>query len=145
MDGVIEIENSVTRDCRRMVHLMSNRELTRDDLAIYGAPEGTHAQIQQVAGAWHLQAEWPFFGAISIDAEGWPRAKRMVAWSFAGCVNVTEALMQASIHFEHTFGRKPQYGFLRSLPSGVEEGRETGPLMVYSAEWMLERAVVVGG
>lgn len=139
MAEVIVVEDVVSENCVRRLHLMSNAPIEMSLPA-----EATVEQTQE-AGVYHLRAEWPFKGALSIEAEGWPQAKRMVAWSFDGCMNVTEALMHASVFYEHTFGRTPQYGFLRRLPSGVEEGRETGPLLVFSAEWMLEGAVVVGG
>ncbi len=163
MAEVIEIENIVTRDCRRVIHLMSNRELTVEDLAAFapqphplphppfGHPpqmstfgEGK-VEIVQEAGVWHLRAEWPFRGALHLHAEGWPQVKTMVAWPFAGCVNMIEAFMQASVYFEDAFRQKPRFGFVRKLPSGVEHGREVGPLMVFEADWALDKAVVVGG
>lgn len=150
MGEVIVVEDVVTRDCRRVVHLMSNREFEKmalvNTLLKYGgkfALENGKADVDLNAGAWHLRAEWPYKGALNIEAEGWPQAKTMVAWSFDGCINVTEALMHASIFYEQTFGCKPQYGFLRSLPRGVENGRETGPLLVFEAEWMMEKCVAV--
>lgn len=144
-NDVIEIENIITKDCRRVIHLMSNRELTEDALASFGAPAGIQAQVTKELGAWHLRAEWPYRGAIRIEAEGWPQVKVMVAWSFAGCANVTDALMQATSWYEGAFSQTPRYGFVRSMPRGVEEGREVGPLMVFAAEWMMEKCVVVGG
>lgn len=145
MEDLIEVENIVTRDCRRVLHLMSNRELTVEDLAEFGESAGAQAQVKREAGVWHLRAEWPYQGPLEMQAEGWPQVKTMVAWSFAGCVNMTEAFMHASNYYETAFGQAPRYGFVRSLPRGVDDGREVGPLMVFSAEWALEKAVVVGG
>lgn len=139
MEEVIVVEDVVSKDCVRRLHLMSNAPIEMSLPA-----EATVEQTQE-AGVYHLRAEWPFQGALSIEAEGWPKAKRMVAWSFEGCINVTEALMHASVFYEQAFGCKPQYGFLRRLPNGVENGRETGPLLVFEAEWMLEKCAAVGG
>lgn len=139
MSDIIVVEDVVSEDCVRRLHVMSNCPIQMD------LPVDATVKETEEGGAYHLRAEWPFRGALSIEAEGWPRAKTMVAWSFDGCINVTEALMHASVFYEQMFGCKPQYGFLRRLPGGVEEGRETGPLLVFSAEWMMEKAVVVGG
>ena len=145
MADVIVVEDIVTMDCRRVIHLMSNSELTADMLAVYGAPDGTGAQVVREAGVCHLRAEWPLKGPLEMRGEGWPVSKAMVVWSFEGCANVTEALMHASNSFVHLFGNKPAYGFVKSLPRGVENGREVGPLMVFEAEWMLEKCAAVGG
>jgi hypothetical protein len=137
MEEMIIVEDVVTEDCFRRLHVMSNSPINMSlpmDAMVKESVEG---------GAHHFRAEWPFRGMLDIQGEGWPQAKRMAAWSFEGCANVTEALMQASVCYEQTFGCKPQYGFVQSLPRGVENGRETGPLLVFEAEWMLERAVTV--
>jgi hypothetical protein len=131
-------------DCRRVIHLMSNTPFPDPSpISKYEMGEGGTVAITQEAGVYHFRVDAPYQGPLAITVEGWKQAKRMVAWSFEGCMNVTEALMRASVCYEHTFGCKPQYGFLKSLPRGVENGRETGPLLVFEAEWMLERAVAV--
>jgi hypothetical protein len=146
MEEVIEVENVVTRDCRRVIHLMSNGDFEEETLASYGLLKlGEEAKVNATfeSGVHHLRVEWAYQGPLALTVEGWKQAKTMVAWSFEGCMNVTEALMHASNMFVGLFGQKPAYGFVRRLPSGVENGRETGPLMVFEAEWMLERAVAV--
>ena len=146
MSDIIVVEDIVTMDCRRVVHLMSNTPFTAPSpISTYEMGEEGKVEVVREAGVWHLRAEWPLKGPLEMRGEGWPVSKTLVVWSFEGCVNVTEALMHASVFYEHTFGCKPQYGFMKSLPRGVENGRETGPLLVFEAEWMLEMAVAVVG
>lgn len=147
MDEIIEVENIVTRECRRVIHLMSNRELTGEEVASFGVPaDGVMMQAAQEAGVHHLRAEWPYRGLLDMQCEGWPKAKRLAVCSFAGCVSVTDALMQATRIFEDAFDCRPTHGFVRIPLPGDEALLEVGPLMVFDAEWMLEKcAAVVGG
>lgn len=84
-------------------------------------------------------------GFAEVKGEGWPKAKRLVMWSFEGCASVTDALIHAARFYEEQTGETPRFGFVRSMPKGEEAVREVGPLLVMEAEWMLERTVAIGG
>jgi hypothetical protein len=144
MDDVIVVENIVSRDCRLIVHLMSNREFEVNRLACYGAPDGTRPQVTREAGVYHLRAEWPYRGVLDVKSEFWPKAKRLVAWSLIGEEGAAEAILKAVGEFDELFGRAP--GFIFVKKSGdVEHGKDLFGMIFLETEWMLENCVAVGG
>lgn len=142
MDEVIVIEDRVDMQCVRHVHLMSNGQ----DFALTPTPlplgEGTSTRE---AGVWHWRWEGPFRGALDIETEGGVKFRRFMAWSMEGCESVREALGLAAAEYERLFGGRPQFGFMKSLPRGVEPFTEFEGMLLLDAEWMLERCVAVGG
>lgn len=137
--NVIVVEDRVDMQCVRHVHLMSNTPIPSP------SPQWGEGSVSHEMGVWHLRAVVPFRGALDIEAEGWVKFRRFVVWSLEGCENVREALRQAKAEYERLFGGSPQFGFMRSLPRGVEWFTEFDGLLLLDAEWMLERAVAVGG
>lgn len=161
MDEVIVIENSVSVDGVRRVHLMSNGPLCPADISPEysgsrydgrarlldhraGYLGESEVEIVKEAGVWHLRAEWPCRGLIQINCEGWPCPKEFVVWSLAGCASVTAALFGAAKEFERIYEVRPQYAFIRRMPRGVENAHEIGELMLFEAEWMINKCVAVG-
>jgi hypothetical protein len=144
MAQMIEVENIVTKDCRRVLHLMSNVEYAADVLASFGAPDDVQARITQEAGVWHLRAEWPFRGPLEIVAEGWPAPKTLLVWSLQG-ERVSVAIRDAAEAFHKWMGQTPRFAFVRSLPAKAERWQDVYDVMLLDAEWMMAECVAVGG
>lgn len=136
---VIVVEDYVDMQCMRHVHWMSNTPIPSP------SPNWVEGSISQEMGVWHLRWEGPYRGVLDIETEGGVKFRRFVVWSLDGCGSVREALKQAKAEYERLFGRGPQFGFMRSLPKGVEWFTEFDGLLLLDAEWMLERCVAVGG
>lgn len=142
MDEIIEIVNQVDGQCMRHLHLMSNREFDRASMTHYAAVNGV---VTREAGVWHLRAIHPFRGVMDVNAEGWVKMRRLVMWSLDGYPTVKVALHAAAAEFERVFHGRAMYGFVRRLPRGAEHGMDVEDLTLLEADWMLERAVAVGG
>jgi hypothetical protein len=77
--------------------------------------------------------------------------RRLVVWSLEGKgadeqrLTVRGALAGAAAEFERVFSGRAQFGFIKKLPRGAEHGMDVGDLTLFEAEWMMERAVAVGG
>lgn len=144
MDEIIELENIVSDDGMRKLHLMSNLELTVDALRKYNMPVNAKIEIKKEAGISHLNASWPISGPLVINGEGWPMPKVYVVWNLALCESVKMAMYEAMKEYEDIFSEMPQYAFVRKLPRGVENGVEVGNLMLFEADWMVRKCVAVG-
>lgn len=158
MAEVIVVEDRLDVQCVRHLHLMANEVIGRNVLRPYGIP-ATTAKIErgEVAGSHFVRAEWMYHGVWDVNAacaEG--KFRRLVVWNLEGYEHVREAVNHAAIYFHALFGGVPQFGFLRKLPKGIENGREVAltlpspegrgaSVMLLEAEWMLERSVAVGG
>lgn len=138
-DGVIVVEDRVDMQCMRHVHWMSNTPIP------IPSPNWGEGSVSQEMGVWHLRAVVPFRGVLDIETGGGVKFRRFVAWSLDGCGSVREALGQARAEYVLLFGGSPQFGFMRSLPRGVEWFTEFDGLLLLDAEWMLEKCVAVGG
>ncbi len=144
MENVIVLEDIVSGDGTRIIHLMSNFELTLDDLKIYVAPIDAHVEIKKEIGVYHLRASWPMRGPLEVCCAGWPVPMIFVVWNLAGCESVTTAIRSAAQHYQDIFGERPGYAYMRTMPKGREPGVEVDDLMLFDAEWMVSKCVAVG-
>lgn len=145
MSDIVVVEDHVDMQCMRHVHWMSNSPTPVPSPNTADADLWRGVQWEKEAGAWHLRTVHPFRGVLDIETGGGVKFRRFVAWSLEGCGNVREALRQAKAEYVRLFGGSPQFGFMRSLPRGVEWFTEFDGLLLLDSEWMLERAVAVGG
>ncbi len=146
---VIEIENRVDDKAIRHLHLMANHELSAVDRACYAIPKDAKVRAGWEAGVWHLRAEWPYFGSLDIQPEGWNKFRRLVMRAVTKGDRISAAVHDAAMEFSRLFGRLPQYAFMRRLPKGVEPGQI---IMIYGrevalfdCEWVPDQCVAVGG
>lgn len=143
MNDVIVVENRVDMHCIRHLHLMSNVEFGREILCSYGAPNGVAAQE---SGVWHLRAIYPFRGVLDVRAACVEeKSRRLVVWNLDGYGSVREAIFDACRYFIVKFDFLPGFVFMKKLPKSIENGEYLDGLMLFEAEWMLERCVAVGG
>lgn len=144
MGDQIVLADSVSHvDGVRRIHLMANTEIQHD------APAEAVILKYVEAGSHHLQAEWLVRGAIDIKCEGWPRAKRFVISPIAKGERMSDVVKAAAEEYLRLFGGLPIYAFTGRLPNGVENGVEImlgrHEILLFAADWMMERFVVVGG
>lgn len=143
---VIVVEDVLTAQCMRRLHLMANEEIPFSTLSSFSTPTTARIEWGEVAGSHWLKAEWIYRGVWDVDAacaEG--KFRRLVVWNLEGCASVKVALYEAAHEFERLFGGRAQFGFMKKLPRGAEHGMDVGDLTLLEAEWMLERCVAVGG
>jgi len=139
MNEMIVVEDVVSEDCVRKLHVMSNAPISMQ------LPAGATVKQTQEAGVYHLRAEWPYRGVLDIKSDYWPRPKRLVVWSLIGEEHEVEAILEAIGEFDRLFGHAPGFIFLRRLPSDVEHGKDLFGMVFLETEWMLEKCVAVGG
>lgn len=145
--SVVVVEDRLDGQCVRHVHLMSNEAIGREALRAYGIlPTTALIEVGQSAGSHFLRASGAFRGVWEVNAacrEG--KFRRLVVWNLEGCASVKAALYEAAQEFERLFAGRAQFGFMNRLPKGAEHGMDVGDLTLFESEWMLERAVAVGG
>jgi len=143
-NNIILIEDRVDLQCMRHLHLMANVQFEPGCLRKYGYISG--AIVTQEAGVWHLRAVHPFRGVADIPAAcAVGKVRRLVVWHLDGYPLVKMALHDAWREYCRLFGGHPQFAFMRKLPNGIENGHEVSTMTLLEADWMLGRAVAVGG
>ena len=65
MDDLIELENTVSADGMRVLHLISNLEISLEDLKSYDLPADANVEIKKEVGAFHVRASYPIQGPVS--------------------------------------------------------------------------------
>lgn len=137
-NDIIEIENIITRDCRRVIHLMGNTPIPNPSDQ-YG--EG---KVTVEAGVYHFRVDEPYRGWLDLHAEGWSAPRRFYVYALDGD-RVSIAIHNASVAFNNCVGRLPDYAFVRALPAKAERCQDVYDVMLVDAEWMLTDCVAVGG
>lgn len=94
-----------------------------------------------VLGVVVTEVLWPVLGPVFlVGADGAARkffcVHRRYGRSVSDCVRL-------AVEGWRFAGRVARHGFVRSLPAGVEEGREALGVSIHSAEWMMNDAVAV--
>lgn len=138
---VIVVEDHVDQQCIRHVHLMSNSAFNCTPAPF---PIGKGA-VTQEGGVWHLRVEYPYRGALDFPyacVEG--NYRRLVVWSLDGYELIKLALMDAWYEYVRLFHGAPQFAFIKTLPSVVQNGYQIGGMTLMETEWMLEKCVAVG-
>ena len=104
-----------------------------------------HEWDDEALGLHYVEATWPCMGVVDVQLEGMPKFRRLVVWKFMPGERVSEVIRcVADWYFVQTHQR-PGYAFLRSLPSGAENGQEVEGVMLMQAEWALPGCVMIGG
>ena len=148
MSEVIVVENAVTDQCMWRLHFMSNQEFDMEIYMEYGIYGWADMHVTREAGVYHLRAEWPYRGVLDIQAEGWPRFRRLVVWPLVEnglTLRVSRAILYATAEYTRLFGGIPEYAFVRNLPEGAEFGQDVHGLILLEADWMMRNCVAVGG
>lgn len=86
-----------------------------------------------------------FCGVVDVQCEGWPKARRLVVWSFDGYDAARFVLKDAREYFMRVFGFAPGYAFVASLPKGAVDGQVVDGTILLKADWVPDRHVAVGG
>lgn len=155
MDDVIVVEDRLDGQCVRHLHLMSNEEIGMEVLHAYGM-SATTVKIErgETTESHYVKAEWIYRGVWDVNAacrEG--KFRRLMVWSLGSTfqvsgsksLSVRDGARQAAAAFERFFRFAPKYLFVRRLPRGAENCMDVQGMILLEAEWMLERAVAVGG
>lgn len=146
MSEVIVVEDVVTMDCRRVVHLMSNTPFPAPSpISKYEMGEGGKAEIVQEAGVWHLRAEWPFWGMLDVQAEGWPRPRRLLVCRLREGERVSEMIEAVAERWMQAMGWAPKFAWVRELPEKAEWGQDVFGCILLAAKWLPGQCVAVGG
>lgn len=136
--GMIIVEDVVTEDCVRRLHVMSDKPMQMD------LPEDATVEQWVDIGVYHLRAVWPFSGMLDIHSEGWPKARRLYVQHFNG-QRISELIRIAAGTFERAVGFAPGFAFVKVLPARAEWGQEVYGCLLFAAEWMPKNCVAVGG
>lgn len=139
MEEMIIVEDVVTEDCVRKLHVMSNRPIQMD------LPADATAERTTEAGAYHLRAEWSFTGILDIWPRHWPKPRRFLVWRLMDGERVSDAILCAANMFSHAVGFLPKFAFVRTLPEKAEWGQEVHGCLLFAAEWLPRHCVAVGG
>ena len=83
-------------------------------------------------------------GAVEVKCEGWIVPKIFVARVLITGDRVSEKIKDAALEFLQLFQDLPGFAFVSKLPRGVENGVEVDGVMLFEAEWMPPKMVMVG-
>ena len=153
---VMVIENYVDAQCRRHLHLMSNYFVDRPSASAEGGV------LKNESGVWHYRAVYPYRGILDVACvENDKKFRRLVVWSLTppptppqmrkstefgeGRWTVRQAISEAESYFWSMFRFRPGFVFMRRLPNGVDIGQDVDGMILFDADWMLDRCVAVGG
>ena len=139
MEEVITVEDVVSEDCVRRLHVMSNAPI------LMRLPDCAQIEQKQEAGVYHLRAEWMFWGMLDIQPQEWPRPRRLLVWGLKEGERVSEMIQAVGEMWEKATGFAPKFAWVRRLPKGTEFGQDVFGMILLEAAWMMENAVAVGG
>lgn len=139
LDDVIIVEDVVTEDCVRKLHVMSNSEICMQ------LP--CQAKVAQTVegGVFHLRAEWMYWGMLDIKPREWPKPRRLLVWSLREGERVSDAIRAAAEMWTKAVGWEPKYVWIRSLPKGAEWCQEVYGCILLETTWIPRNCVAVGG
>lgn len=136
MNDEIVVENSLTADGQRCLHVMGNTPIGEGWLG--QVPEGIEPQVKryQDGGVNHLVINWRAREWVEyrMPAGAWRRL--VLLWTLVQGVKASEQLKDACVAFALRTGRDPQFGFMRAMPRGAEEGMSVFGMMLIGAEWV---------
>jgi len=139
MEEMIIVEDVVTEECVRMLHVMSNRPIRMS------LPVGASVRETNEGGAWHLRAEWDYAGMLDFWPREWPKPRRFMVWRLQEGERVSDAILCAASTFSHAVGFLPKFAFVRTLPEKAEWGQDVHGCLLFAAEWLPKNCVAVGG
>lgn len=139
MAEMIIVEDVVTEDCVRKLHVMSNSPINMS------LPRDATVRETVEGGAHHLRAELPFTGMLDIWPREWPKPRRFYVWRLLDGQRVSEAVRTAAEVFEQATGFAPKFAFVRTLPEKAEWGQDVHGCLLFAAEWLPMNCVAVGG
>jgi hypothetical protein len=104
-----------------------------------------HQWTDELLGLHYLEATWPCMEVVHVHLEGQPKCRKLVVWKFLPGERVSEIISYVADWFFVQTHHRPEYAFMRSLPSGVESGTDVDGVMLMQADWALPGCVMVGG
>ncbi len=139
MEDLIIVEDVVTEDGYRKLHVMSNRPINMS------LPRDATVKESVEGGAHHLRAELPFTGMLDIWPREWPKPRRFLVWRLLEGERVSDAILSAANMYLHAVGYAPKFAFTRTLPPRAEWGQDVFGCLLFAAEWLPRNCVAVGG
>lgn len=114
-------------------------------------PKGAEAerrwQDPDISSLHHLELRWPVREARELHHGSLVRP--CVVWGLVSGQRLTEAVQDAAEDHKMELGQYPIYGYVRRLPSGIEEpvdieiAEGAEPVTLYLASWVPEKFIVV--
>jgi hypothetical protein len=135
MGEVIKMENTLGADWMQRVRYMGNEEFG------WRFPEGSEVRRWCEAGAFHVEAVFPFRGVLRHRAMG---MRPLCVWRVLDGERVSTAIREARELFELRTRREAQVAFVRCLPKGGEAGMDVYGCALIEADWVGEGCVVLG-
>lgn len=141
------LANDVTLEGMRRVKVVCDEPIEgiRFSPLAYIPPDANQrGWMDELLGLFYLEATWPCREAVSIQCEGWKRAREMVLWKLAPGERVSVVLTRMMGLFGERFKSFPDYAFMRRLPKTIEHGFEVTDVMFVEAQWMPPGCIAVG-
>jgi len=152
------VANQLSADGMKFVKVVSDREVPEAFMRkfVHG-PTLDYAVVKcyptTALSLFYGEVTFPVRGVVDVKLEGMERARRLAVWRLMSQDGFTVSQVihfLAGWFFTQTHHR-PQYAFMRKLPASVESGCEVPQgdgiedVMLFQAEWALEKCVMVGG
>lgn len=133
MSDEILLENSVSREGLRVLHVMGLQPVSRAWLDY--VPDRAMAEVRNwrdEVNLYHLQAKWQAREVIQWTFQDRPFLVRrnVVLWHIRPGQRANQAVREAALAYALNLDKDPQFAFMCDLPRGAEEGMEVGKLML---------------
>jgi hypothetical protein len=146
--------NQLSADGMKLVRVISDQRMS--EALLWSLVPGAAREFATMK-PWETAALCLFYGEVTYPVRGVVevrgacgegRVRRLACWRLmeGEGYHVSEIIeFLAEWYFVQT-KQKPGYAFVRKMPRGVESGEwEVDGVMLFEAEWCLERCVMVGG
>src|SRR5690349_18347446 len=84
-------------------------------------------------------------GVMEVHLDGFLSFRRLLRWLLLPGDRVSKMIEFAADWYVVQTHRRPQYCFIKHLPSGASNGIEIEDCMVMEAEWALDGCLMIGG
>lgn len=124
MAEIVEVENSLDADWKRVLHLMSNEEIVAAEIEnpLWCVPEYAKVSYSFEAGVHHMRAEWEprgaFVGTMYFSDR---RERQVVIWAMQQGERISEVAVKAAKMFAKIWGRSPSFVAVSVYPQGAED------------------------
>jgi hypothetical protein len=134
------------------VKLVSDQPVTEARMmSFFSGPCADYAQVNcypmTALDLFYGELTYPLRGGLEVICDGWEKPRRFGVWRLMkeDGFRVSTVIEFLSGWYFTTTHRRPGFVFMKNLPRNAESGLQVADLMLFEAEWALDKCVMVGG